>query len=393
MPTSLTYHTPSTAADLRQLGLILCQSFNSPPSLEPSYLNRLGMDNVRLLRDEARIVGGLGIVWLGQWYNGARVPMAGVAAVGIAPEYRGQGTAFTLLKSVLQELHEQETPISVLYSAAQPLYRKLGYEQAGTLCLWEVPTNSIQIRDYTLPMQPIEIETIQAEFSDLYQQHARSHNGHLDRNDIVWQMIQDPQNGMPAHAYRIGAREQPEGYIVFRHQSEGGKWQILVRDWAVLTPAALRRFWTFLGDHRSQIDTVLWRSSTIDLLSAVLPDQTAKVKSIDRWMVRIVTVKSALEHRHYPAEIEAELHLEIHDPLLEKNTGKIVLSLANGVGTVSPGGRGDFAIDINALAALYTGLSAPEYLQLWGNLTATKEALATAKKLFSGTIPWMQDFF
>lgn len=387
------YRTPTTTAELQQLGLILSQCFNSPPSQEPTYLNRIGRENVRVLYDRAQIVGGLGILQLGQWYHSARVPMAGIAAVGIAPEYRGQGTAIALLQSVLQELHTQKTPISVLFSAAQPLYRKLGYEQAGTLCLWEVPTDQIQIRDYSLPMQAVPNDSLQTEFATLYQQQASSINGNLDRNDVIWQTLREAQNGMPAHLYRIGSVEHPEGYLLFRHQPEGKSYQIIVRDWVLLTPAAVKRFWTFLGDHRSQIDTVQWRSAPVDSLSLFLPDQTAKIRSIDRWMMRIVHVQHALEQRKYPQDIEAELHFEIQDSLLPDNTGKFVLAIANGTAQVTRGGRGDLQLDINALAALYTGLFSPEQLQLWGKVTGSEGALKTAKQVFSGALPWMPDFF
>lgn len=386
---SIAYRKPQGSADLKSFALILCQCFNTPPSQDSAYLNRLGPDYVRLICEGDRIVGGLGMVPLGQWYWGARIPMVGIAAVGIAPEYRGQGTAFALLQGALQELHEQNTPLSMLYSAAQPLYRKLGYEQSGTLCLWQVATEAIRMRDYTLPMQPIAISDIQSEFADLYQQQAQTTNGFVDRSSLLWQMLQDPQNGMLPHAYRIGS----EGYVIFRHQSNGGQQEILIRDWVLRTPAALRRFWTFLADHRSQVDTVLWRSSSVDALSLALPEQAAKLRSSDRWMLRIVCAPAALKLRPYPGEVNAELHFAIEDALLPGNSGDWILRVANGKGEVMAGGRGELQLTINALAPLYSGLFTARQLQLWGKLAGTTDAIATAERLFAGSVPWMPDFF
>ncbi|HTL89841.1 MAG TPA: GNAT family N-acetyltransferase, partial [Leptolyngbya sp.] len=175
-----TYHTPQQPDELKQLGNILTQCFNAAG--EPAFLNRIGIENTRILQTEGQIVGGLGLLSLGQWYNGTNIPMVGISGVGIAPEYRGKGSAIALMQSVLRELYAKEIPISVLFSAAQPLYRKLGYEQAGTLCAWEVDTNIIQSKQQVLEVRSLNLESDQ--FAKLYEQ--QKYHGFLDRNAVVW---------------------------------------------------------------------------------------------------------------------------------------------------------------------------------------------------------------
>jgi predicted acetyltransferase len=147
-----------------------------------------------------------------------------------------------------------------------------------------------------------------------------------------------------------------------------------MQDWVLLTPAAIKRFWTFLADHRSIVEKVRWHHSSFDSLTFLLDERTTKVNRIGHWLLRIVDVQKALEQRGYPKGIETELHLEVQDDLLTQNNGKFILKVSEGQGEVCPGGRGELRLSIRGLAPLYTGLSA-------------------ATHLFSGNLPWMPDYF
>jgi predicted acetyltransferase len=104
--------------------------------------------------------------------------MMGIAAVGIAPQYRGTGAAIALMQHTLNEIHAKGIAISALYPATQRLYRKAGYEQAGNRCSWEIPTASIQIREQPLPLQPVVPINLEV-FYGLYQKQAKLINGNL----------------------------------------------------------------------------------------------------------------------------------------------------------------------------------------------------------------------
>lgn len=73
-----------------------------------------------------RTIGGLAVYHMSQWFGGKTLPMAGIAAVGVLPEHRGQGVANRLLTQTIQELHSQQISISALYPATQAPYRKVG---------------------------------------------------------------------------------------------------------------------------------------------------------------------------------------------------------------------------------------------------------------------------
>lgn len=393
MTSQFEYGTVSKPEDAQQLGMILNQCFNSQsPSGWQTYSQCIGLENFRIIRQAGQIIGGLAILHLGQWYGSGQVPMAGIASVGIAPEHRGTGAAMELLTHTLRELYAKGVPVSTLYAATQRPYRKVGYEQGGIFCGWELATGSIQLKDHSLPMHPV-MPVRQEVFHDLYHEQAKATNGNLDRNQCIWEGVVKQSTEDLVYAYLIGSATQPEGYIIFTQKQENDSCLIYIRDWVVLTAAAARRFWTFVADHRSIVKKVRWRSSSVDPLTLLLPEQTGKIRFLEHWMLRVVDVSKSLEKRVYPLGIETELHLEVKDNLLQENNGKFVLSVFNGQGEVKKGGLGQLKVDIRGLAPLYTGLFTPRQLQLIGQLEGKEATLNAATQLFAGPQPWMPDHF
>ncbi|MBN3963198.1 GNAT family N-acetyltransferase [Nostoc sp. NMS8] len=392
MTAQFEYSTLTDSQDIQHLGHIFEQCFISALGGEEAYINLIGVENFRIIRESEQLIGGLATLDMGQWWGGLRVPMTGIAVVGIAPEYRGSGAAIALMEHTLKELYARGIPLSALYPAVQGLYRKVGYEQGGSWCNWEVPTKSIQLREQPLPLQPIFPLNHQV-FHELYQQQARLTHGYLDRHPAIWERLIQPDDKETFYAYFIGTKEKPQGYILFSQHSTEDSTILRVKDWVILTVAAAQSFWSFLASHRSQIEQVRWRSSVSDSLTLLLPEQTAKLKHTMRWMLRVVDVVKALEMRGYPSGIQAELHLDIQDNLLDANNGKFILSVANGRGEVTKGGKGELQLDVRELAPLYTSLFTPYHLQIAGKLHGTETAISAATQIFAGASPWVADFF
>jgi predicted acetyltransferase len=392
MVSQVEYNQIAHSEDVQQFGNILAQCFLGSPDEITLYLNRIGQENLRIIRQGEQVVGGLEMLSMGQWWGGQHVPMTGIGGVGIAPEYRGTGAAIAMMQHALKELHTNGVPISVLYPATQRLYRKVGYEQGGILCEWEVPTQSIHLKEQLLPIKSV-VPINHAVFHDLYQQQAKLNNGNLDRNQVIWKNVFLSNKKETLYAYLLGSADHAQGYVIFsQHQDADGSF-IQVKDWVVLTATAAQTFWSFLANHRSQIKKVRWKGSSVDFLSLLLPEQTVKQRFTKRWMLRILNVVKALEKRGYPSEIQAELHLEVRDDLLADNNGRFILSVVNGSGKVSNGGKGELKLNITGLGSLYTGLFTPHQLKLAGQLEATDVSLSVASQIFAGASPWMADFF
>lgn len=360
------------------------------------YFNQIGANNFRVLCQGTQPIGGLSILPMGQWFGGQRVPMAGIASVGILPEHRGDGGAIALMRATIQELYERDLPISVLYPATQRLYRKALYEQGGTYCGWEIRVDQIQISERSLPLNSIspDIETLKP----IYQRYAARHNGPVDRHRSIWMQKVDPgliapESAPEIYAYQVGVAPNPEGYIVFSQKREDGQGVLTIRDWTAVTVEAARSLWAFLAGHRSQVDIIRWRGGVVDPMLPLLPEQSARMTFAERWMLRILNLPLALEARGYAAGVSGELHLKIRDEDIATNTGAWILTVTGGQGTVTPGGRGDLNLSIQAMASLYTGLMTPYELRWIGWLDGSDESVAIATQLFAGPSPWMPDFF
>ncbi|NJK50190.1 GNAT family N-acetyltransferase [Candidatus Gracilibacteria bacterium] len=392
MTSQFEYLSVFDAQDTKKLGAIIQQCFGSSPENWERYHKRIGIENFRLLRQEGHISAGLAIYHMGQCYGGQIVPMAGIAAVGVAPEYRGKGAAYEILTQTIQELYRQSVPISVLYPATQVLYRKVGYEQAGSYCRWELPLSNIPIQARSMTIRRVSTDNYSI-FESIYTRQAQINNGNLARHQAIWQHLLESEKEQAVYAYLIGSESEPEGYIIFTQERNEQELAIAIRDWAILTAEAAKCLWTFLGNHRSQTQKVSWQGSLSNPFLLLLPEQTAKIVWQMIWMMRIIDVSLALSKRGYPTGIEAELELEIRDNLLEANNGNFSLQVSGGRGEVRPGGKGTFQIDIRGLAPFYTGFLSPRQLQQLGYLKATPKALETATLLFSGDRPWMADFF
>ncbi len=89
MKSQFEYSTFSNAQEAEQFIEIASQCFGGSSDDVQSYLDLIGRENFRVIHRSRRAIGGLAIYHMGQWFGGQSVPMAGIAAVGIAPEYRG----------------------------------------------------------------------------------------------------------------------------------------------------------------------------------------------------------------------------------------------------------------------------------------------------------------
>ncbi len=384
--------------ELMRYGAIEADAFVSPPERIRPYLESAGLPNVRIIRapygDGRRsiVAGGLVVLPKGQWFGGRAVPMTGVAAVAVAPEFRARGTATQLLQAVLAELYEKEVPLSTLWPATQPLYRRVGYETAGMLCDVVAPAAALHLHDRTLPLRAAGPDD-EAEIRSVYARWAAHNPGALDRNAFNWERVHVFRE-QPTRGYVVGEPGRVEGYTFTYPETVGPmRHDLRVHELVALTPVAAKCLLTFFADQRSVRQQVWWRCGPCDPLLALLPEATYTVSCRSPWMLRMVRVPKALEARGYPAGVRGELHLNVRDDCLPGNNARFTLEVAEGRGQVRPGGRGSFDIDVRGLAAMYSGFRSPQDLLLLGQAIAPEPELDLAASIFAGPMPVMRDLF
>lgn len=356
-----------------------------------------GLEHMSLARLAGEVVGGLIVQPLGLWLGGERVAIGGVRAVAVAPEHRGRRIAMDLVASALEADRAAGRPVSMLFPATHSVYRKLGYELAGTFNVYRVQAAALATivgpAGEAAPARAGSLDDFPA-VRALYDRIARRTPGHLDRSDWFWTRRAAPIDRGKARLYLFGAGEI-EGWAIVSTSvpTDSGRGRLEVHDWGAATPAAARGLRRFLASHRSRVDDVELRGAVGEALLLPLADPEARLHHQIQWMIRLVDVAAAFEARGFPEGRRGEVHLEIADDVLEGNTGRFVLEIDGGRARVRKGGEGTLRADVRGLSPLYTGHLSAEALVPTGLLEGPEDALAAATALFAGPAPWTPDMF
>ncbi len=370
---------------------ILGWAFAFPAAEGPPWLAKAGLDNVRLARDGARVLGGLIHVPMGQWFGARSVVMTGIAGVAIAPEHRGRGVALALMRESLAELAERGVALSVLYPATLGLYRKVDYEPAGSRFRCSLRTADIPVGPRELAVRAVE-DADHGAVAALYAAVARDQNGYLDRGSYIWDRVRTPR-AEPARGYLVEGAGGAEGYLyIAQIRTQRGHYDLGVVDLCSTTERAGRCLLGVVAEHRTLGDRVTFSCGGADPVLSLLPERY-HCELGDHWMLRVVDAEAALSTRGYPVAASARLELELDDPLLRKNHGRIVLDVERGQPRVTRGGSGALRAGMRGLAALYSGFMHPVSLARIGLIDGDARTLATAAALFAGPAPCMRDGF
>jgi predicted acetyltransferase len=391
---------PHGRDDLDAFSDILTDSLNFPPRAQADAISRYDPGDIRVVRDGERVAGGLVFIPTGQFFGGQRIPMIGIHAVAVAPERRGSGVGRALLRAAVGELAAAGgPPIACLYPATQPLYRSVGFEQAGTFTRYRVPVSALPIGRHELPIEKVPSDTsVVAELlGPVYGRFARRHNGFVDRTAWFWRRQVDPLTGEPPAVYAVRERGAITGYAALRRRWQPdahGFQDIVCRDFVAETPAALARLVTLIADERSLAQSLVINGPPAAVDHMLLLEQSAAVEFQIRFMLRILDVAAALEARGYPPGLTTSVGFEIEDQLVAGNNGNFALEVVDGRGRVarSAAARG-VAIGIRGLASLFSGFAPAEELARAGLASGPADALAAASAIFAGPAPWLAEIF
>lgn len=383
----------------REAGVSLVrQGFGSPREQIERAIDLFGPQVLRGLHGAGGTLVGHAAVWpVDQWFGGRPVPAQGVAAVAVDPAERGRGHGTALVRAVLDEARSGGAALSVLYPATLSLYAKAGYGRAGVSLDWSAPpavlTTALPPQDGTITRADPQDAT---PLAALRRGLLTIGNGLLERNEALWGFALCPFGELP-DLYRLNGPGGPEGYIAVAPPSQRS---LAVADYCVLSRRAARLALSFLAGYRAQVDRVRWRGGPDDPLALLAAEVGARIDAREEWLLRVVDIEGALGARGYPRDVEADLRLDVTDPLFAANSGRFRLSVSGGRGTVA---RVDpaasltesdgLSLGIAAFATLYSGHKDAALLRQVGLLAGDDGSVAAAMRLFAGPSPWMPDRF
>ncbi len=412
MAGSLKYTLMTTDAQAEGFAMILSHCYARPMDDARTWVSRHKRENQALLVDPrdpspAGVAAGLVMIEMGHSYGGRFVPGVGIAGVGVAPAWRGRGTGTLLMDRTVQHLHREGVPLSGLYPATQALYRRSGYEQAGHRCMLRMPLNRIVSGERGPRVRPATGEDT-PEIRRIYETWAGATDGSLMRYSALWQRAEliPPMRLEPARCFVVeGERRSKRGRApleayVYMHMPAGpeGRPELHVNDMTAVTARAGRRLWSFLASHSTICSDLVWHCTPIHPLLTLLPEQNYKITLHMYWMLRVVDVAKSLEQRGYAAGLKCELAVEVKDPLIKPNNGRVVVHVERSRATVVRDSKKrvkapTIALSVDSLAMLFSGFLPAAQIRMLGRLAGDDEAVAVASAMFGGQTPAMCEMF
>ncbi len=382
----------SDVADYELMASHVEWAFNDDRCAALEHLKRAEPGSLRVVGRGAAVEGGLLEVPMGQWFQGRCVSTLGVAGVAIAPEARGQGLALALMSATLREARERGLALSTLYPSTYGLYRKVGYELAGSSSRFTLQLQQLPRSSRALPVRRVEPDELAA-VEALYREVARARTGYLERGRYVWDRVRSPSREH-ARCHGVYGAAGLIGYLYARSSTpRRTPLELSLSDFVTTGPLGFQALLAFLADHSTTAERVSWRGGIADARLLGLPHRAVSVAVEDYWMLRLVHVERALLDRGYPA-LDAAIDLQVDDALLPANTGTYGLRVSGGVAELAaPGAAPRARLTVGALAALYSGFLGPHELVFAGHLDAEERALAALGALFAGPAPACVDYF
>ena len=389
---SLSIRPPLDRDEALRFFRLACPALLAPVSAAEEWLDREGQGNARVAYEGHTLVGGLMIQRLSQWFGGRAVPSGVVRGVAVAPAHRGKDVALGLMRHVLGELRAARVPLAMLFPATQKLYRKTGFEQAGSYEVVSLPLHELGTSEPELELYAVS--PTDAMLVALHEKAGAQTQGLFRRNTWLWRRTIEPRTPRDLEAYVFGAPESAEGYVMVYPErgADPHYGTLVVHDRALLTERALRSARALLGRYRSTMDRVRLTSAPVDgFLVGLDSQQRVVTERRDRWMLRLVDVGAALAGRGYPP-IDAEVHLLVRDEFLGPAEEKVVLRVRGGVPTIEPGGSGKVDVDVRGLSGMYTGYLAAKDAAELGYLRTPVSEARVLDALFAGPAPFVTDY-
>jgi predicted acetyltransferase len=358
--------------------------------------------------DEGRLVGTALYHDMRQWWHGRVVPMAGVAGVKVAPEYRGQGVGRALMTALTDLMAERGYPLSALYPATMTIYRSLGWELAGHRHEAVLPSRALSMMARPEAGAAAGIRRPGPDdAAEVLEVIGRVHADARDSGPVTWdeptmrRWLTRPGRyaGKDRYAYLA-----PDGFLGYRWQH--GNDAIFVERMVASSAATTRALWAVAASNSTVAETVRAQVGPSDPLWWMLREQDANIAERESWMLRLLDAPAAIAARGFPAA-DLAVPLQITDDLLAANAGHWELTVRAGVGRLfryrtepgaslaapaSPGGQTPLALSARGLAALYAGTPVATLRRVGLADGGSPDADAALDGAFAAT-PFMLDGF
>ena len=387
----------------------IAQYFGMPPLTDERYeryMRVLPHDRMFAAWEDGGVVGGAGsFAFVLSVPGGARVPCAGVSAVGVYPTHRRRGVLRSMMRAQLDDVHARGEPLAALWTVEETIYGRYGYGIASWCGDIELP------REYNQFARPFErrgrVRLVEGEeavehMPRIWERLMDERPGMFQRPEPWWtdRVVADPeQRREPGDGpkrfvlYELDA--DVRGYAIYRHKPSWGEGvstaKTAVVEALAIDPDATRELWRFLLDIDAAA-TVEAGSLPPDhpLFLLLASPRRARFRMLDGLWLRLVDVEAALSLRSYNGG--GPIVFEVADAFCRWNDGRWKLEAGVASRTNEPP---HLRLEADALASAYLGgITFRELADAHRVEEVLPDGLAHADVLFQAPVhPWCPEVF
>ena len=334
--------------------------------------------------------------------RGRDVRTAGIAAVVVAPEYRGRGLGVRLMTHAMHAARERGVPISTLFRTVPALYRGLGYEQVADQVTGEFPAAALsRLRVPPGVFLRRATEADAPAIRAVYRRIVEAGSCLLTRTGPNFpasdaELIASFDGISLACDADGGAGGQVLGYASWRRGTGFGRGAALdVSDLLALRGPALVALLATVGSFEPVTPAIRIRTSGQDPLFWVAPGAGWTVHDVQPYMLRVLDLPAAVEAAGWPPGMDAAVELSVVDPLCPWHDGRHRLEIAGGRGSLTrfEGSAEVPVMTPQGLAVLLAGGGSAAAMRRAGLLDGVTNSDAVLDLIMSGPHPAILDFF
>ena len=361
---------------------------------------RTRVEELRVLEEDSNRLGLLLARSQPVFWGGRPVPGSQLSGLSVGAEHRGRGIATDLVRAYLAEVHERGAAISTLFPAAVQLYRRAGYQYAGTCTVYEVAARHLPVGwpdGYRArPVPADDPSPLQERFARV----AAVRNGQVDRDADWWRHFLLAERGSgPRQVFLVDGPDGPDGWAVLTASSDVSASEvhtsIEVVDWGAASEAGWRSLLTLAAGFSSLEASVHWRGPDPEPLALLVAEQDIRQLRQDRWMARVVDVPVAFAARGYPSGLRGRVTIGVADGICPWVDGTWTIEVDGGEGkAVRVGDDATASTTASGLAALFAGYHDPRDLAALGVVRGLDQAgVEFLQAMHAGPRPWSPDYY
>ncbi|WFR99573.1 GNAT family N-acetyltransferase [Rhizobium tumorigenes] len=351
------------------------------------YIEDIGLSSFHMIEQGSEPAAAFALIDTGHWFGGNVIPACNIAHVAISPEHRGSGLAASILDFAGEEALRRGADVVSLFASTRPVYRKSGFELAGSEMIYEAETSELYKVKASFKCRRVSGESIRPTIGLIYEEHCRDQYGALKRHPGHWNvLLRAADEELSTFVFEADGRDL--GYIVL---DTGNPEYLLLRDWVALTGQTAREILKFLGTFSTVYPRVRWHGGPADQLIFALPDKGWRLVHQEEFLMRVMSPEKALAARGY-GHVSASIRIQIVGAP-EKQT--LLLTVKDGKAACQKdlAGEVDITIGLAQFATLFTGFRSAYFLHKAGWILGDAEAIRRCNDIFSGPAPWVGEHF